>query len=119
MTEEELRQLLRDRGMLPSAESQRGPKTLVDLLQPHLERLGLRDQVAESQILDSWESVVGPANAAFSRPVSLRKGELIVAVSQPALKYTLERFHAGFILTQLQERFGRDTVRSLRFRTGN
>lgn len=119
MTEEELRQLLKERGLLPDPDSQRGPKTMPVLLQPHLDKLGLKEQVAEGQVIDAWESIVGPSNATLTRPVSLRKGELVVAVSQPALKYTLERFHAATILTMLQDRFGRETVRTLRFRTGN
>lgn len=119
MTEEELRQALKERGLLPDPDSQRGPKTVQALLQTHLGKLGLNEQATERQIVDDWEEVVGVSNAALTRPVNLRKGELVVAVSQPALKYTLERFHAATILSRLQERFGPSTVRSLRFRTGN
>jgi predicted nucleic acid-binding Zn ribbon protein len=119
VTEAQRRQILLEWRLLPEPEPQREPKSVQALLQAQLGKMGLSERVIEDQLTAAWESIVGPSNAALSRPVSLRKGELVVAVAQPALKYTFERFHAGEILGRLQERFGAETVRSLRFRTGN
>jgi predicted nucleic acid-binding Zn ribbon protein len=119
MTEAQRRQILQEWRLLPEPDKVREPKTVSSLVEAQLSKLGLADRLIEDQLAAAWESVVGAPNASMSRPVSLKKGELIVAVAQPALKYTFERFHAREILTRLQERFGTATVRVIRFRTGN
>lgn len=81
--------------------------------------LGLNERMIEDQLIQAWETVVGPANASQSRPVQLQRGLLIIAVMQPALMYELERFHKTEILRRLQERFGKAAIRGIRFRVGN
>jgi len=119
VTEAQRRQILTEWRLLPEPKPEKAPRSVQSLVEAQLGKLGLADRLIEDQVTAAWESVVGPSNAALSRPVSLRKGELIVGVAQPALKYTFERFHATEILTRLQERFGAATVRTIRFRTGN
>ena len=79
---------------------------------------GLKDRLVEDQLVEAWVEAVGRPNADFSKPVQLKRGQLIVAVTQPALLYELERFHKAEILRRLQERFGCGTIRDLRFRVG-
>ncbi len=88
-------------------------------LEKVLSKLGIQERLLEDQLIAAWEEIVGPAVAHNSRPVQIRRGELIVAVTQPALKYDLERFHRGEILRRMQERFGSGAIRGLRFRVGN
>ncbi len=88
-------------------------------LEKVLSKLGIQERLLEDQLLAAWEEIVGPAVGHNSRPVHIKRGELIVAVTQPALKYDLERFHRAEILRRMQERFGTGTIRSIRFRVGN
>tara|TARA_R110002096_G_scaffold122929_8_gene266144 strand:+ start:10369 stop:10761 length:393 start_codon:yes stop_codon:yes gene_type:complete len=88
-------------------------------LEKVLSKLGIQERLLEDQMIEAWGEVVGPAVAHNTRPVQIKRGELVVAVTQPALKYDLERFHRGEILRRLQEQFGTATIRSLRFRVGN
>jgi predicted nucleic acid-binding Zn ribbon protein len=97
----------------------RPAKSLSQLVQKELTALGLTERMMEDQLVSIWEEVVGPANAFHTRPIQLKKGELTVAVSQPALKYDLERFHMAEILRRLQEKMGKGMVRVIRFRVGN
>jgi predicted nucleic acid-binding Zn ribbon protein len=119
MTEAQRRQILQEWRLLPEPEKVREPKSVASLIELKISKLGLSERLLEDQLASAWESIVGASNAQLSRPVSIRKGELIVAVAQPALKYTFERFHHREILERLQERFGSSAVRTIRFRTGN
>jgi len=89
------------------------------VLEQELSKLGVKERMVEDQLSEAWAEAVGPMNAMHSKPVSLNRGELVVAVAQPALKYTLERFHSAEILERMQAKFGRKTIRRIRFRVGN
>lgn len=91
---------------------------LARALDKQLAALGLADRMLEDQLVGAWEEIVGAANAGNSRPVQLKRAELIIAVAQPALMYDLDRFHKAEILRRLQERFGRTKIRVIRFRVG-
>lgn len=96
-----------------------GAKPIGRDLDKQMQSLGLNERLIEDQLVEAWEGIVGPANASLSRPVQLQRGQLIVAVSQPAVMYDLDRFHKSEILERLQTRFGRKMIRGLRFRVGN
>ena len=95
-----------------------GAKPISRALDRQMKSLGLNERLIEDQLVEAWESIVGAANAGQSRPVQLQRGELIVAVAQPAVMYELDRFHKAEILKRLQERFGRAMIQRLRFRVG-
>lgn len=97
----------------------RPAKSVAKMIEKEMASLGLNERLMEDQMVAAWAEVVGPANAFHTRPVQLKRGELIVAVSQPALKYDLERFHQAEILRRMQERFGEKTIQAIRFRVGN
>jgi len=78
----------------------------------------LTDQLAEQDILRGWREAVGEFVAAHSNPVRLRKGELTIRALQPSVRYDLERNLKGELLRRLQQQFGRDKIRQLRFVTG-
>jgi predicted nucleic acid-binding Zn ribbon protein len=83
-----------------------------------MQRLGLKDRLHESEVLDAWSSIVGEFIAAHSAPVALREGVLYVRVLQPALHYELEQISKIDILRKLKQRFGGKTIRDVRFRVG-
>ena len=83
-----------------------------------MQRLGLRERLHETEVIDAWSKIVGEFIAAHSAPVALREGILYVRVLQPALHYELEQISKSDILRKLKQRFGGKTIRDIRFRVG-
>jgi predicted nucleic acid-binding Zn ribbon protein len=83
-----------------------------------MQRLGLRERLHETEVIDAWSKIVGEFIAAHSAPVALREGILYVRVLQPALHYELEQISKTEILRKLKQRFGGRTIRDVRFRVG-
>jgi predicted nucleic acid-binding Zn ribbon protein len=83
-----------------------------------MQRLGLRERLHETEVIDAWSKIVGDFIAAHSAPVALRDGILYVRVLQPALHYELEQISKPQILRKLKQRFGGKTIRDIRFRVG-
>jgi predicted nucleic acid-binding Zn ribbon protein len=89
-----------------------------DLLPKLMQRLGLRERLHETEVIDAWSKIVGEFIAIHSAPVALRDGILYVRVLQPALHYELEQISKIEILRKLKKRFGGKTIRDIRFRVG-
>jgi predicted nucleic acid-binding Zn ribbon protein len=83
-----------------------------------MQRLGLRERLHETEVIDAWSKIVGDFIAAHSAPVALREGILYVRVLQPALHYELEQISKAEIVRKLKQRFGGKTIRDIRFRVG-
>ena len=83
-----------------------------------MQRLGLRERLHETEVIDAWSKIVGEFIAAHSAPVALRDGILYVRVLQPSLHYELERIAKTEILRKLKRRFDGKTIRDIRFRLG-
>ena len=89
-----------------------------ELLPKLMQRLGLRERLQETEVIEAWAKIVGDFIAAHSAPVALREGVLYVRVLQPALHYELEQVSKIDILRKLNQRFGSKTIRDVRFRIG-
>jgi predicted nucleic acid-binding Zn ribbon protein len=89
-----------------------------DLMPRLMQRLGLRERLRETEVIDAWSKIVGDFIATHSTPVALREGILYVRVLQPALHYELEQISKSEILRKLKQRFGGKTIRDVRFRVG-
>ncbi|PYK28782.1 MAG: hypothetical protein DME59_01725 [Verrucomicrobia bacterium] len=89
-----------------------------ELMPKLMQRLGLRERLRETEVIDAWSKIVGEFIAAHSAPVALRDGILYVRVLQPALHYELEQVSKSEILRKLKQRFGTKTIRDIRFRVG-
>jgi len=89
-----------------------------ELMPKLMQRLGLRERLRETEVIDAWSKIVGDFIAAHSAPVALREGVLYVRVLQPALHYELEQISKTEILRKLKQRFGTKTIRDVRFRLG-
>jgi len=92
--------------------------TTGELLPKIMQRLGFRERLHETEVIDAWSKIVGEFIGAHSAPVALREGVLYVRVLQPALHYELEQFSKFDILRKLKQRFGGKTIRDVRFRVG-
>ena len=104
---------LPDRKMRPDRWQSPG-----ELMPKLMQRLGLRERLRETEVIEAWSKIVGDFIAAHSAPVALREGVLYVRVLQPALHYELEQISKAEILRKLKQRFGGKTIRDIRFRVG-
>jgi predicted nucleic acid-binding Zn ribbon protein len=89
-----------------------------ELLPKLMQRLGLKERLHESEVMQAWGEIVGDFIAGHSAPVSLREGILYVRVLQPALHYQFEQISKADILRKLKHRFGTKIIRDVRFRVG-
>lgn len=96
------------------ARNQQSTSTLIPRL---MARLGLAGRLRDEDIAAAWRLIAGDFAARFSHPQKMRHRTLVVAVSQPAVLWTLDRSKAT-LLARLQEKFGRDVIRDLRFQAG-
>ena len=55
-----------------------------ELMPKLMQRLGLRERLRETEVIEAWSKIVGDFIAAHSTPVALREGILYVRVLQPA-----------------------------------
>src|SRR2546423_4190508 len=99
----------------PSRDRWQAP---ADVLPKLMQRLGLKERLHETEVMEAWSKIVGEFIAAHSAPVALREGVLYVRVLQPALHYELEQVSKIDILRKLKQRFGGKIVRDVRFRVG-
>ena len=83
-----------------------------------MQKLGLKERLHETEVIEAWANIVGDFIAAHSAPVALSQGILYVRVLQPALHYELEQVSKSSILRKLKQRFGGKTIREIRFRIG-
>jgi predicted nucleic acid-binding Zn ribbon protein len=93
-------------------------QTPTELMPRLMQRLGLRERLRETEVIEAWSKIVGDFIAAHSAPVALREGVLYVRVLQPALHYELEQVSKPEILRKLKQRFGTKVIRDIRFRVG-
>ena len=90
----------------------------VELMPKLMQRLGLRERLRETEVIEAWSKIVGDFIAAHSAPVALHEGILYVRVLQPALHYELEQISKTEILRKLKQRFGNKAIRDIGFRVG-
>ena len=83
-----------------------------------MKRLGLEQRLQQSQVFYLWPTIVGAEIARHAQPVSLRNGNLIVAVDHPVWLQELSRYHKPLIVQKVQERVGKQAVRDIIFRIG-
>lgn len=77
----------------------------------------LDERLHEEELSSAWRETVGDFIAQHTAPDSLKRGVLMVRVLQPTIHHTL-MMEKGRLLKRMQERFGKDTVREVRFRHG-
>lgn len=116
----ELRQrILAEWRGLPNVPERTDPaKGAGESLRGVMKKLGLQERLNEAEVAAAWQEIVGDFLAAHSAPAGLRDGVLFVHVLQPTVHFELERHWKTEILTKLRARFGRRTLREIRFRLG-
>jgi predicted nucleic acid-binding Zn ribbon protein len=92
-------------------------KPIASVVQKVLQRAGLEDRLNHEEVAAHWSAVVGDFLSKHSRPVALRRAILHIAVTQPAVRYDMERRLKSDILIKLKARFPAG-IRGLKFENG-
>lgn len=111
------RVLMEWRGLPDPPNPARNQQSTASLIPKLMARLGLANRLRDEEIAAAWRTIAGEFAARFSHPQKMRHHTLVVAVSQPAVLWTLDRSKAT-LLARLQEKFGKDVIRDLRFQAG-
>lgn len=81
-------------------------------------KLGLKERITETEIVEAWKEIVGDFIAVHSVPSRLRDGVLYVQVIQSTVHYELDRVWKPDIIKKLKVRYGARTIRDVKFRVG-
>ncbi len=68
------------------------------------------------QLEQEWENLAGTPIARHARPTRLERNTLTVAVDSAVWRNELIRYERGPLLARLQERYGADRIKEIRFR---
>lgn len=79
--------------------------------------LGLKDRFNEEQVFEAWNELVDSFVSQNARPLALERKVLSIQVLHSTVHYELERMK-GQLLLRMQERFGAENIRDVRFRLG-
>lgn len=82
-----------------------------------LRRFGIQDGLDEEQVKNAWRLLTGDFIAAHSTPDSVKNGELVLRVTQPAMRFHLDQMKP-MLLERLRELLGHDKIRSIRIMHG-
>lgn len=82
-----------------------------------LRRFGIQDGLDEEQVKKAWRELAGDFIASHSTPDSVKGGQLVLRVTQPAMRFHLEQMKP-MLLDRLKELLGHDKIRTIRFMHG-
>jgi predicted nucleic acid-binding Zn ribbon protein len=82
-----------------------------------LRRFGIQEGLDEEQVKATWRELAGDFIATHSAPDSVKDGQLVLRVTQPAMRFHLEQMKP-MLLERLRGRFGPDRIRTIRFVLG-
>ncbi len=82
-----------------------------------LKAAGAEDGLTEDSVRSMWKELAGDFIARHSEPVSVKNGDLVLRVTQPAMRFHLEQMKP-LLLTRIRQQLGEDKVRSVRFSHG-
>ncbi len=113
--------LIGDFRRVPLNEPRRMRRRPVKPMAPLIEELLVKYQIGrhscEQTIRDHWPEMVGAANAAYSHPVRIERGSLLVLVSHSVVRNELF-MHRDSILQKIRQLPGCDHVKSLNLALG-
>ena len=91
-----------------------GGTPLAKLIAPFLKTLRLEENRDVNHLQERWESTLGRAVAAHTRPGTLHNGELVIYVDSSPWLSELKRYASREMLANLQKAFGQNSIRAVR-----
>lgn len=71
----------------------------------------------EEEVKRAWKEIAGDFIGANTEPISAKEGNLVLRVTQPAMRFHLEQMKPE-LLRRIRERFGEEKIKSVRFALG-
>lgn len=91
-------------------------RTPDDLLEAILKSAGIGEGIGEEEIRELWRELAGDFISRHAEPFSVRNGNLILRVTQPAMRFHLEQMKP-LLLRRIRERLG-DRIVTVNFTLG-
>jgi len=85
-------------------------KPLIKLIDPIQNRLTKSHGRTLRTAQEVWLNAIGPELTGLAFPSALRGGILIVSVTEPAVKFTIEQIHRAALLEQLRAELGKKVL---------
>ena len=82
-----------------------------------LRAAGAEDGLNEDQVRATWKELAGDFIARHTEPISVKGGNLVLRVTQPALRFQLEQMKP-MLLTRIREQLGEGRVKTIKFQLG-
>jgi len=87
-------------------------QTIGEVIREFLKNFGLEEKMTETQIADTWEKIMGPGIARYTKHISLKNKTLTVQLSSPALRQELS-YGKSKIIKMVNEAIGKEVVQDL------
>lgn len=75
------------------------------------------ESLNEEEVKAAWKEVAGDFIGTNTEPVSVKEGNLVLRVTQPAMRFHLEQMKPE-LLKKIKARFGANRIKSIRFTLG-
>lgn len=75
------------------------------------------ESLNEEEVKSAWKEVAGDFIGANTHPVSVKDGNLVLRVTQPAMRFHLEQMKPE-LLKKIKARFGANKIKSVKFTLG-
>ena len=82
-----------------------------------LRAAGAEDGLNEDDVRLAWKELAGDFIASHTQPVSVKGGDLVLRVTQPAMRFHLEQMKP-MLLTRIRNQLGEDRIKSIKFTLG-
>ncbi|MEX0822576.1 MAG: DUF721 domain-containing protein [Rhodothermales bacterium] len=93
----------------------RKPQSLGEILESVVDRLGIRQELDEADVIEAWASLAGPDVNAVTDGAWLRKRKLFVKITSPGRRQDLHLDRSNW-RDRLNERLGADRIDEIVFR---
>jgi predicted nucleic acid-binding Zn ribbon protein len=82
-----------------------------------LRAAGAEDGLHEDQVRATWKELAGDFIARHTEPVSVKGGNLVLRVTQPALRFQLEQMKP-MLQKRIRDQLGEGRIKSIKFQLG-
>ena len=82
-----------------------------------LQKQFFAESLDEDAVKKAWKDVAGDFIGNHTEPISVKGGNLVLRVTQPAMRFHLEQMKPD-LLKKIKERFGADKIKSVKFTLG-
>ena len=91
------------------------PKSLGELLEGLVDRLGIRRELDEAEVIEAWAAVAGPEINAVTETAWIKSGKLYVRITSPARRQQLH-MRRSELRERLNLEMGKEVVSEIVFR---